>query len=169
MPDRWTFTEPPCARPWARCWGHHQILSSSSKSPQPRHGGHYIKDRLEGVGEPRDGAPCSDSRIGNDFQEGTPSRLGPGSLMTIQQVQRKRMRFPLRGWHVQGFTSTSGIVNAWWLHVQQLGARRMLRSKRSVGTRSWGALGINAEDSSFLLESRVLGWSVLRSDLGLRR
>lgn len=44
---------------------------------------------------------------------------------------------------------------------------RMLGSRRSGGSYILGDIGCHVEDLGFL-ESRVLGWGALRSDLGLK-
>lgn len=45
-----------------------------------------LRERLGRAGEPTEGAPCSDFRVSNDFQEGTVPRLGPEALATVRQV-----------------------------------------------------------------------------------
>lgn len=100
MPDWWTFMEPGWARPWAKCWKHHQCMDIAlilaeatvqAYSPLQKKGG------SGGLGEPRERALYSVFRIRNDVQEETTSRLGPEALATIWQEQRQRKRIPVRG------------------------------------------------------------------------
>lgn len=68
----------------------------------------------------------------------------------------------------RGFTSTSVVVNV-VAECPAAGSKENVETKEVSGDQILGDLGCHAEDLSFLLESRVLGWSVLRSYLGPRR
>lgn len=65
----------------------------------------------------------------------------------------------------RGLVTTSGVVNAWWLGIQQVGGKENAEIKEVSRGEILGDLGSPLEDLGCLLEARVLGWGVLWSDM----